>query len=407
MERSNRYEYAMVAMGFCCWGLTMFDRLAISFLMPIIQAEWAITNTQVGQIGLVTSACYAISAIIFGRIADRSGLKKKWLLIFVFGTFLFSSLGAVAQNFVQLLFVRALVGVFEGPVIPLLLSMTILASRPENTGRNTGILNTGNYVIAATIGPALVTQVVAHYSWQTTFLLVSLPTLVIFLFLAKFSQEVRMEPQETSEALKKSTSGYIEVLKIRNVAICAMLAILQIGGYWLLAFYAPLYLVNISKLSVQSMGWVCSLMGIAAMISSILMPKLSDNYGRKPLIVLSFAIAAITPLFFFLFQGSTISIATYILFGGFVGCMSPVILAVIPSESEVPMQLKLTATALIMGLGDFIGGAVWPLAGGSIADAKGIPFMMLVGAVLMVVATLVGLGLKETHSRKMRKVQEI
>ena len=216
-----------------------------------------------------------------------------------------------------------------------------------------------------------------------------------------------MEPQETSEALKKSTSGYIEVLKIRNVAICAMLAILQIGGYWLLAFYAPLYLVNISKLSVQSMGWVCSLMGIAAMISSILMPKLSDNYGRKPLIVLSFAIAAITPLFFFLFQGSTISIATYILFGGFVGCMSPVILAVIPSESEVPMQLKLTATALIMGLGDFIGGAVWPLAGGSIADAKGIPFMMLVGAVLMVVATLVGLGLKETHSRKMRKVQEI
>ena len=164
MERSNRYEYAMVAMGFCCWGLTMFDRLAISFLMPIIQAEWAITNTQVGQIGLVTSACYAISAIIFGRIADRSGLKKKWLLIFVFGTFLFSSLGAVAQNFVQLLFVRALVGVFEGPVIPLLLSMTILASRPENTGRNTGILNTGNYVIAATIGPALVTQVVAHYS---------------------------------------------------------------------------------------------------------------------------------------------------------------------------------------------------------------------------------------------------
>jgi putative MFS transporter len=111
---NRRYEYAMVIMGFFAWGLMMFDRLSISFLLPVIQPDWNLTNTQIGAIGFVTSACYAISAIVLGTLADKLGHKKRWLFGCLIGAGLFTALAVISQNYNQLLFVRSLVGVPRG-----------------------------------------------------------------------------------------------------------------------------------------------------------------------------------------------------------------------------------------------------------------------------------------------------
>jgi hypothetical protein len=70
-------------------------------------------------------------------------------------------------------------------------------------------------------------------------------------------------------------------------------------------------------------------------------------------------------------------------------------------ESDLPDNLKLTASAIIMVLGD-LSEACLAAAWRYIADAKGIPFMMLIGAILMIV-TVIALRLKRNKQTQTEK----
>jgi fucose permease len=67
---------------------------------------------------------------------------------------------------------------------------------------------------------------------------------------------------------------------------------------------------------------------------------------------------------------------------------------------SVPISLVATVGALVQGTGDLLGAAVWPVIAGIIADAAGLPFMMLAAALLLLITAVLTLTLKETRPRK-------
>jgi cyanate permease len=71
----------------------------------------------------------------------------------------------------------------------------------------------------------------------------------------------------------------------------------------------------------------------------------------------------------------------------------------VPMES-VPVSLVATVGALVQGIGDLLGAAVWPVIAGKIADAKGLPSMMLAASLLLAITAVLTLTLKETRLRK-------
>jgi MFS family permease len=397
MTGTNRgYEYRALAIFFLTWGIVFMDRLAISFLAPIIMEKMNLNNADIGWITFATSICYAISAILFGFISDRLGYRKKILIPFVLGTAVFAAAGVLAQSFTQLLIVRALLGFCGGPVAPLLYSMLFSVNK-ENFGRNCGILNSAIGTVGTMIGPVFITQIVAIYSWQMTFLLSSLPTFVIFFAVIFFVREVRVE-KAPGEAGAKS-AGFLDLFKYKNVIICLLLCVLGMSAYWTMMIFASVYLVKVSHFDLQSMGWVTAAMGILYVIYCIFVSKLADNFGRKPVMFIAFVLSIVAPLFMYIFPGNMLSVYAYVFFFGFTAAVVPIYMTMVPMES-VPITLVATVGALVQGTGDLLGGALWPVIAGKIADSAGLPFMMLAAAALLVITAILTLTLRETRPRK-------
>ncbi|MDR1604764.1 MAG: MFS transporter [Gracilibacteraceae bacterium] len=400
---NTRYETISTWVFFFCWGFVFLDRLSISFLLPIIQPEMGITNTQVGLFGFVTTGAYAVSAIIFGALADRSGFRKRWLIIFMLITGVSTGACALTQTFGQLLVVRGIVGLGEGPLWALMSSMLIRSSRSNTFGRNAGIVNCGVGLIAVTLGPILVTQLVAYVSWQLTFLLSSLPTFLMVAVVWKLIEEIKVESGSDfqNEELQK-TSRFGTLFANKNIMVCVLISIFSMVGYWTLSLYAPLYLVNVAGLSVQQMGFVSAVMGILYIVYSFLVPKLSDNFGRKPALIFFYFLCIMAPLAMAIFPGSMIAVYVYMIFGGVPGAMTPVVASVIPLET-VADNLRATAQGLVNGVGEVLGGSLGPVLVGKVADVYGLYLTMGIGAAAFVIDLTLSCFLQESNQYVIEK----
>ena len=77
------YENKLVTIFFFSIGFVFFDRLAINYLIPFIQEEFTLTNTQIGLIGSALGITWAISGPLGGFLSDRVNNKKMVLALFV------------------------------------------------------------------------------------------------------------------------------------------------------------------------------------------------------------------------------------------------------------------------------------------------------------------------------------
>ncbi|MFC7392952.1 MFS transporter [Scopulibacillus cellulosilyticus] len=400
----QRYERRLVTLLFFAWGFVFLDRLAITFLFPTIAPEIHLSNANLGTINLWQVVGYAASAIIFGMISDKTGYRKKWLVIFVFAASLFSALSAASGSFETLVFFRFLTGASEGPVLPIAMSMLSMQGNPKKFGRNSGIVNAGVSVLASTIGPIIVTQLVVHFNWHMAFILSSIPSFLLAIFLIKFSKEI--DPSEIKEQETIKWKDFVKVIKYRNVVLNLLISILAMGGYWIMLTFAPLYWVEVGHLSNQTMGLLSSGTGLIGIFWCIAVPYIADHIGRKTTLII-FCFLSIIPLaVLYFFQGGWISVAAYVLLTGVMGGMFPLYMTIIPMET-VPKHLAATANALIMGAGELIGGAIVPRVAGSFADMYGLGMVMICGAIGFFIAALVGFGLIETKPKAVKVSADI
>ena len=114
MDISRRYENTLVAILFFSWGTVFLDRTSQHYLAPYFAPEFHLSHQQIGMLGSVVAVTWALSTLFFGALSDRVGRK----LILVPVVFIFSTLSwisGIVHSFHQLLLVRALLGIAEGP----------------------------------------------------------------------------------------------------------------------------------------------------------------------------------------------------------------------------------------------------------------------------------------------------
>lgn len=403
--KSREYGIAATAICFLAMGVIMLDRLSINFLMPILVPQLGLTNTDIGILNAVFSIAWAVSAFLVAGWSDKLGYRKRLLVPGLIGTGVFMAAGALCSTVTELIIVRTICGIFAGPLGALIYAIVADASIEGTFGRNVGIVNAGIGAIGATIGPIFITQLAAQYSWQNTFLVASIPTFVILAAVILWIKEI--EPQAADAAVEqKGGNVYKEVMQFRNVSLCVIMNVLAVIGYMTLMIFAPVYLVNVAKLSVQDMGWVTSAMGVLYVVLGIAATKLSDNFGRKPVMFVCIVLSLLGPLTMYLAPGSASATWMYVLFGGFVPAVVPFVMTIIPMET-VPVRLIATSMVVAQASGDLISGAVWPIIAGRIADAAGLPFMMLVVAVLMAFSLVFGYFLDESNPKFRKPAKSI
>src|SRR4249920_853710 len=80
-KESTAYQWRLTALLSLSFGFVLFDRNALSFLMPFVQPELGLSNTQVGMLSGGLSLTWALAAFGVGVVADRFGSRKKLLVM--------------------------------------------------------------------------------------------------------------------------------------------------------------------------------------------------------------------------------------------------------------------------------------------------------------------------------------
>jgi len=396
--KAKRYEWKLVILFFFTWGFVFLDRLAVAFLTPTLVEIFGLNNAQVGMIGTVSTGCYAIATILFSMVASRIANPKKYLVWFVCVTAISAGLCSLVQTYTQLLAARGLIGALEGPILPLIMVLVSKAASERSFGLDAGIINLGVVVVAIIFGPILITQIVSISTWHMVFPSYALPLLAIGLLIVIMVQKVEISVQSHSKNKSVDTSrkdAISEFVKYINIRTCSIVSIVAMSGYWCIMLYAPLYLTKVNLTSIQTMGFISSAMGLAMVVYAVMIPKLSDIFGRKPILTIFLLLPAAGTLLMAFFPGTSISTLAYVIAGGMLGCVMPVYAIIIPLET-VPDHLKASANSFVIGVGEIIGGAFFPLIAGSIADAIGLPPMMGVASGLLAIGVVASLFVIET-----------
>lgn len=398
LKKEIKYEMKLVMLFFVAWGFLYLDRQAISMLMPMIIEDIALNNTKIGQINMWQTIGFALSAPVFAILSDRLGRKKQILFWATLATSILALLTMFAGSFNYLLIVRTLLGASEGIILPISISMLAAVSRPTTLGRNMGLVYAGAAVIGVTIGPVVVTQLGELFDWRYAFLFVSVPSFIAALLMLKVIKEVELAPAVTARASKVTMSSIFSNLKNRNILVCTLISVFCMGAMWTFNSFLPLYLTQISMLSVTQMGIVFSLFGLLTIAWQVFIPYSSDKIGRKPAMTGYLGMAMVTPLVLFIFPNSAASLVILVLFGGIILAMNTIYQSIIPVESVSPLVMA-SANALIMGVGELIGAFSIGFSG-VLADAYSLTAVMLVVPISYFVAFLVSFGLIETLRAK-------
>ena len=394
------YENKLVLLFFFAIGIVFFDRLAINYLMPFIQEDLCINNTQVGMLAGAAALTWSLSSIIGGRISDKVKSKRNFLIVLIIIFSVTSMVQGLVGTFVQLIILRLLMGLFEGPTIPTTQSALAIESSPHRRGFNLGLtMNTANGLFGSVIAPVAIVALAQAFDWRIAFFFTVIPGLIIAFFVWKVMREPQPQDPDAQAYATELEEGHSkgeirQVVGNRNV----LLSVVMFGGFMVyliaLQVYAPLLMTNIKGFSPTTMSLIMSAFGLGTALWGFIVPMISDRFGRKPIAVLFGLLSVLAPLsFVYVDNAALLAVCVFFFAAGMgVGGMA---MSVIPAESVAPAMAGL-AVGIPSGLGEFIGGFLGPIVAGAVADAQGLPAALFVSAAGALVASITALFLKET-----------
>ena len=390
MNMSARsYERRLVTVLTIAGGVAALDTQAVFYIMPFIAPELHLDNSQIGLIGSAVVIGWSISALVVSWISDRMGRRRPFIIGAFFAFAALSGLSALARSFLQLLAARFLVGLAEGPVIPMSHSLVMAASAPERRGLNMGMVQLlGAQLVGSLAAPIILVWLAGHAGWRAAFLIAAVPGLLLALLLMAVIREPRLAAKASQEA--PTALGLRHVFGSRNVRVCIAISTCCVAWYFLLLSFLPLWLTREEGLSAGTMSVILSLLGAAGAVGAIVVAGLSDRIGRKLAITAFCCLGALSPLAA-LFLGHTPALLGAMFFIGslMVGSFS-IFMGTLPQESVSPAD-GASATAMVLCISQILGGVAGPAAGGLLADHISPAAPLVLAAFLAVGATLFSL----------------
>jgi MFS family permease len=393
-----KYESKLIWILGLTFGFLFFDRNAANFLMPFIASDLHFNNKQVGLVASALSFTWAVSAFLGGLYSDHSGRRKPILLVTTIAFSLCSFMSGLAGSFMALFLVRMLMGAAEGPFMPVAQSLVARESSAERRGHNMGVLqNFGSNILGSFAAPLILVAIATTYTWRISFFIAGLPGLVMAVLIARYVHEPQTQPAGSTATAAGTPAGpkLRQMLAHRNMWLCMLMSIVMVAWMVLGWAFLPLFYVKVRQLPPNTMSWLMSVLGLSAAFFSFVVPRLSDRYGRRPVVVIFNLVGLLVPLAALYFNGSVYALAVLIFLGWSASGTFPLFMSTIPSES-IPAAFVATSVGMAVGLGEILGGVSGPAIAGWAADIYGLRAPLVIEGGCAIVGMLLALGLRET-----------
>jgi MFS family permease len=362
--------------------------------IPIFAKTFGVTNTLIGLIISSFAIMRFLSGLFSGKLVDRFGERL------VLGTGLlmvsaFTLLAGLAQTYGQLLFFRTAGGLGSSMFSVSAGALLLRVVGDDQRGRAQSLYN-GGFIAGGVAGPAfggalLAISPRAPFFIYTALLVVAGTVSLIFL------HEKRLG--ESSQAVENDGPALTirEAIKIRPYLYSLFLAFL---GSWIFfgmrSSILPLYAIDDLGVSTAVVGLSFTLALIAQGAVMIRAGKYSDKNGRRPVILIGFAITLLSLILLTLATNVTFYLISMLVLGfgaGFATSAGAIVGDVIKGKSgKVYAFWQMAGDAGMM---------VGPLILGVVADLFTYRTAVLVSAMVFSIAILIAIKIPETNSARL------
>jgi predicted MFS family arabinose efflux permease len=406
---SRRYENMLVAILFFTWGTVFLDRMSQLYLAPYFAPEFHLNREQIGTLASVLAIAWAASTFLFGALSDRVG-RRPVLIPAVLAFSALSWISGLAHSYHQLLLIRALMGIAEGPTWSIMTALIEESSPPTRRGRNIGLVVSAAALVGLAAAPVLTTQIASRWGWRSAFFVAGIPGLLAGLLIWRFVKEP--SASETATHRKPSLREYVSILRYRNIWLCCLGATGFMSWLFALNVFAPLYITEVAHQPATTAGFLLGASGLGSFFLGFLLPSLSDRVGRKPVLLGMAAASALVPLAFLVpaLYAYPLLLAAIVFVANTGQAIASLVMVLVPTES-VPAQFRATSIGLTTLAGEIMGATGAPLLAGALAEKHGLGLTMWLaaggGAVLFLAALFVrepGAGINAVPCRRFHRI---
>lgn len=403
----STYENGLLLILGISFGFAFFDRNSALYLTDYINKDIPLTYEQTGYLSSALSVMWAVGAYFIARWSDARGSRKPFLLTMLLIFSACSFIGGFATNYAVLLASRMVMGLVEGPFLPVCLAIMMAESSEHRRGVNAGVMqNFFAAILGQSAVPLILVPLAEVYGWRSAFFVAGIPGLLCALAVWLWVREPAKAPAPAAAVdapLGERKMSVFDMLRVRNIWLCCVIAIFMVS--WLIMgwTYFPRYFPDVVHMPGVTMGRVMSVLGAASALSGFGAPWLSDRIGRKPIMISFCFLGVITPLAV-LYLHDNVPVLSFFMFLGWLGSGAfPLFMGVIPGES-IPRRYSATAMGLVVGVGEIMAGLLIVPQAGKLADLSSLAVPMYMQIVCCLIGGVLCLFLVETAPVKVRAV---
>lgn len=397
-----RYVLAvMVGINF----LNYLDRYILPSVATRIQAEFHLTDSQVGLLGSAFLLVYAVATIPFGIWADR-GVRKTVVGIGVTIWSLATLFTGVARSYTQLFVARAVLGIGEASYYPAGTALLGDYFKKEGRGRAMSIWAAGTAVGIA-VGFAGGGIVASTLGWRAAFYMTAVPGLIFAILAFGLREPLRGAAEAKGPQMQTAPSitwrTFLQLLQIptlRSTIAAETALFFVLGGA---AFWLPTYLSRRFGLGTGTAGTLAGavlVLGLLAgsLFGGIIADRLTIRRGSAsnlPIGIAGFVAGAVFVALALLMPSLVLFVPMFLLGAACLYLYNGPYTAI--KQNVVLPTVRASAVTLALLIEHLLGDSYAPFAIGKLSDALGslqLALLILLPPLLLLAALAASTGIK-------------
>ena len=251
-------------------AISYFDRLTLPVAIAAIQHNIPLSNEQYSWLQTAFLLSYAALYAIGGRLLDRLGTRRGFLLIMLWWS-LACALHSLASGFFLLLIARFLLGMGEGGAFPA--ATRVVAEWIDARERSTamGLINAGT-AIGSLLAPPIIGFILLRSGWRAVFIAAGAAGLAWVLWWALSYRDNAEAAANDSPDARMPAGGmkWLDVIRLPNVQAFVFAKFMSDSAWYFLLFWLPKYLYDARGFDIRQVSYYAWIPYAASGVGSFL-----------------------------------------------------------------------------------------------------------------------------------------
>jgi len=251
-------------------AISYFDRQTISIAVKAIQHTIPLSNEQFSYLQTAFLLSYAALYAIGGRLLDKLGTRRGFLLIMLWWS-LACALHGFASGFAWLLVMRFLLGMGEGSGFPAATRVVAEWVPPDERSTAMGFINAGT-AVGSLLAPPLIGVVLLYLGWRWVFFAAGgVGLLWVLWWTITYRGNTATLSMNTLDArLLAQQLSFGEILSMRSVQALVFAKFMSDSAWYFLLFWLPKYLYDARGFDIKHVSYYAWIPYAASGIGSFL-----------------------------------------------------------------------------------------------------------------------------------------